>query len=404
MSGATYILAINLLVAGFFCATFVAIACYAPRYRSARWFAAAYAMGVVYAVIEFLIPAFSDTRVPVFLGHTSFVATLFLLNIGIARRYDLEAPRNLLTATVAISMVLVALIIDLPRDSLLRLISYQAPYAAMQALGMTIVLRAPNRRAADRWLAGFLGVSALHYLAKPLVAVLVGGAGARAQDYIGTTYAMISQAIGSVLIVATGLLLLAMLIADLLRDITERSETDPLANLFNRRGFERRLGDCIGLRATNGLPLTLVLADLDHFKRVNDSFGHAVGDRLIAAFAMAMRKVAAEHHVLGRIGGEEFAVVLPGSNLAAGRLFAEAVRAAYAAAAAVHVPSTIHCSASFGVAEIVQNETAASLMERADGALYAAKRDGRDAVRVARPATVADPALGGNQSRHSLPR
>src|SRR5690606_33638085 len=99
-----------------------------------------------------------------------------------------------------------------------------------------IVLKAPNRRRLDNILAGFLALSALHYLSKPIVAAFVGGVGARAEDYINTPYAMISQSMGAVLVVATGLLLLSMLIADILHDITERSETDPLANLFNRRG------------------------------------------------------------------------------------------------------------------------------------------------------------------------
>ncbi len=86
MTGAGFILLINLAVAGLFCASFVLIALYDRRYRSARWFAAAYAMGMAYAVAEFLLPIFTNIKVGVFVGHMAFLVTLILLNVGLARR------------------------------------------------------------------------------------------------------------------------------------------------------------------------------------------------------------------------------------------------------------------------------------------------------------------------------
>ncbi|TGT51150.1 GGDEF domain-containing protein, partial [Mesorhizobium sp. M2E.F.Ca.ET.166.01.1.1] len=80
-----------------------------------------------------------------------------------------------------------------------------------------------------------------------------------------------------------------------------------------------------------GVPVALLIADLDYFKSVNDSYGHACGDRVIETFAGFLREAAAEHHVAGRIGGEEFAIILPGTNLAAARLFAEGARSAFSA-------------------------------------------------------------------------
>lgn len=106
--------------------------------------------------------------------------------------------------------------------------------------------------------------------------------------------------------------------------------------------------------------------------------------------------------MLGRIGGEEFAVVLMGSNMAAGRLFAETVRSGYAQAAATDLPSGLRCTASFGVAEAMTGDTLSSLMERADGALYAAKGEGRDRVRVARPAPMSASTHVADEPRRSL--
>ena len=387
MSGAAFILLINLAIAGLFCASFVLIAAYDGRYVSARWFATAYAMGMVYATLEFLLPAFTDVKVGVFLGHLAFLCTLLLLNIGLAHRYETEAPRVVLAAVLAVSLVASVLLQDMPRSSFLRNFLYQGPFFLMQAVGLLIVLRASStravgRRPVDTLLAAFLGVSAVHYLAKPFFVALLGGSGANAQAYLSTTYAMVSQSMGTVLVVATALLLLAMLILDMVRDITARSETDLLSGLLNRRGFEERLDDIVERLPANGLPISLVICDLDHFKKVNDTFGHGAGDRVIAGFADTLREGAASHHVLGRIGGEEFAVLLPGSNLAAGRLFAETVRAAFAGRAIDGFTAGKCFTASFGVAEIAPGESAATLMARADAALYQAKRSGRDCVRI----------------------
>lgn len=382
MSGAAVILVINLLVAGLFCATFTLIALHNRRYVSARWFALTYATGMVYAVIEFLIPTLAAPALMSFLGHAAFLVTLALLNIGIARRYSVELPATVMAIAFAASILAGAAVQDMSRESLLRMFLYQAPYFLMQIIGMFIVLKATGRRLIDNVLAGFLLVSALHFLSKPVLAVLAGGPGASPRDYLGTTYAMISQSMGTVLVVAMALLLLVMLALDIVRDIVTRSETDVLSGLFNRRGFEQRLEEIVGNNDDYGLPVTLVICDLDHFKKVNDSWGHAIGDRLIALFATTLRDAASPHHILARIGGEEFAAILPGSNLSAGRLFAENVRVAFSALAVEGLPPGTRFTASFGIAEMSRGEMHADLAARADAALYEAKRAGRDCVKV----------------------
>jgi len=386
MSGAAFILIINLAVAGLFCVSFLLIAAYDRRYRSARWFAGAYAFGMAYATLEFLLPTFANVSVGVFLGHQAFLFSCLLLNIGLARRYETTPPGLTLLAAVIASVAAGILLQDLPRDTLLRNVLYQGPYVLMQTIGLFIVLRASatrpaGRRGIDTALAAFLGFSALHFLSKSFLAVLLGN-GATAQDYLSTTYAMASQTMGAVVVVATALILLAALGLDIVRDMTARSETDSLSGLLNRRGFEGRLADIVERRPVDGTPISLVICDLDHFKKINDTWGHAAGDRVIAAFAATLRDGAAGHHVLGRIGGEEFAVLLPGCTLAAGRLFAEAARTAFSSRGIDGFPPDLRFTASFGVAEIAPAESAAALQSRADAALYAAKRAGRDRVRT----------------------
>lgn len=382
MSGAAFILLINLFVTGLFCGSFALIAAHSG-YRSARWFAAAYAMGMVYLALEAMLPALTDARIAVVLGAVAFTATLLLLNVGLACRYGMVPPRTLLGLVLGFSILSAGLIIDMPRDSIVRMAIYQAPYAAMQLIGARIVMRAPVRGRLDTILGAFILVGAVHFLSKPLLATLFGGPGASPQAYIATNYAMISQSLGVVLSVATALLLLAALILDAYRDITRRSETDGLSGLLNRRAFEERLGEQIAAHARTGLPLSVIICDLDHFKAINDNHGHAAGDRLIARFAAVLREAGQPHHVCARIGGEEFAILLPGSNLAAARLFAEHVRSTYTTVVSGEHPDWATISASFGVAGFQPGEEPAQFLSRADAALYAAKRDGRNRVRIA---------------------
>lgn len=383
MSGAAFILGINLLIAGLFCLTFVIIAGYSG-YQSPRWFAGAYGFGMAYLAFEGSLPLLSNPKLAFILGATVFLVALLLIDIGLARRYNRAAPRMLLAGTFGLSLVAFALTADMARDSMVRLFLYQAPFAAMQVIAAYIVFGAGSRRRSDKALGIFFLLSALHFLSKPLLAGAFGGVGESSQAYLGTTYAMISQSLGVVFSVSMALLLLATLIADVLKDITAKSETDLLSGLLNRRGFEERLSEIARQNGATGLPVALVICDLDHFKAVNDTYGHATGDCLIALFATTLREVAAGHHVIGRIGGEEFAIILPQSNLAAGRLFAQTARAAFSSIFLEELGPQIHFTASFGVAEIMQGEVPAAFMARADAALYEAKRSGRDCVRANR--------------------
>jgi diguanylate cyclase (GGDEF)-like protein len=155
-----------------------------------------------------------------------------------------------------------------------------------------------------------------------------------------------------------------------------------LSGLFNRGGFERHAEAAMRDAARRGLPVALVISDLDHFKAINDTFGHAAGDRVIEAFAGFLRSATNGNQIAGRIGGEEFAITLPGANLSGARLFAECARSAFAALPIDGLPDDRRFTASFGVAELRVGESFSDLMRRADEALYEAKKGGRDCVRV----------------------
>jgi diguanylate cyclase (GGDEF)-like protein len=269
------------------------------------------------------------------------------------------------------------------RQSFTRMLLYQSPYFVMQAIAAGIVARSRVRRPLDHLLMALLAASALQFLSKPFLFRAFGGTGASPDLYLTTSYAMFSQSMGTVFAIAIALMLLVILVRDVLSDAHARSETDMLSGLLNRGGFEAHAATALGEAGRLGVPVSLVISDLDHFKSINDNFGHAAGDKVIVAFADFLRSTMAAHQVAGRVGGEEFAILLPGTNLVAARLFAEGARGAFASMAIDGLPPTRRFTASFGVAELAKGETINDLMARADKGLYMAKESGRDCVKIA---------------------
>jgi diguanylate cyclase (GGDEF)-like protein len=395
MSGAGFILTINLFVAALFALAFFLVAMANASNRVAVWFGLAYLSGLGFIVFEFLLPFQTDPKVAGYLAFASFLMAMALVCVGIARRYRVRVPWQVLAAIVLIALASNWVAFDLDRGSLVRQYAYQAPYAALQFLCVVVVLNSRRRQPLDIGLLVLFVLGAVQFLSKPIVAQLTGGPGSTAQEYIATDYALYSQTLGAVLSIATGLLMLTVLVRDMLVDVTERSETDMLSGLYNRRGFEARAEPGLQAAQRGAVPAALIACDLDHFKSVNDSFGHEAGDRVIRAFATLVRRTAPERAISARIGGEEFAIFIPGANQQAGQLYAEAVRASFAATRVEGLPDGTRFTASFGVAECHDADSLSELRRRADSALYAAKRNGRDRVAVAgSPDAMPDHPLG----------
>jgi two-component system cell cycle response regulator len=149
---------------------------------------------------------------------------------------------------------------------------------------------------------------------------------------------------------------------------------DALTGLLNRRAILSQLGGTISGARRHGHPLSIAMVDLDNFKRINDTHGHSTGDAVLVAAVRAMRTHLRAEDALGRLGGEEFLVLLPHTEAPAARSVAEKLRAEVAAA-----PAPVPVTCSMGVATW-SGETPDLLLRRADEALYAAKDAGRDRV------------------------
>jgi len=162
--------------------------------------------------------------------------------------------------------------------------------------------------------------------------------------------------------------------------VKRQAVTDELTGLANRRSFRESLENEL-LRAERfGNPLSVIVADLDDFKTVNDRFGHQTGDLVLAAFAEVLRNRIRTVDLAARLGGEEFAILLPGTDVPGAEALGENLRAAVADLAVPVGESEIRLTASFGVAAYPQTHTADELLSAADLALYSAKRQGKDRV------------------------
>jgi len=166
-----------------------------------------------------------------------------------------------------------------------------------------------------------------------------------------------------------------------LRDYSQR---DPLTGVYNRRHFREAFQQALDARKDNGQPLALLLLDLDHFKQINDTYGHLAGDDCLHFAARSMEDVVAPHGgLVARFGGEEFVAVLPGANAQTALQVAEAVRLRIQQTAVSTSGHNIRLSASIGVHTVPNGHQATpeDVIRIADEALYRAKDDGRNCVR-----------------------
>ena len=161
--------------------------------------------------------------------------------------------------------------------------------------------------------------------------------------------------------------------------LAELSRTDALTGLTNRGHFQNTLADVVIEACSTGLPLALLIADLDYFKSINDAYGHRVGDLVLARVGRLLRSCARNIDVPARFGGEEFAVLLADSSMEGAAAFAERFRG-HLQEVRVPVPGgeTVGVTASIGIAAGADLVHAEELIEVADGALYQAKGQGRD--------------------------
>lgn len=359
----------------------------------------AYAAGAYTAsAIAFLIldvgPAlpYELHRIPANIG---FLATGALFAAAIIGRYRLPIPWRSMAVTSAAAMA-VFLWFLLGQPSIGgRILSISIGAGIIAAMVVRALWPLKKRYVIDRVLFWVAALSALNLIARPIVLLSLGGGFDSYDGFQQSVYWTTVQFTQAMVSITAAISLMVAVAIDQISELRRQVDDDKLSGLLNRRGFEAKAGSALRRYLDDDRPVALMIADLDRFKQINDSYGHAVGDAIIAAFGAHVRAIGPAEMIAGRIGGEEFALLISSAGIETARQFAEAVRIGLAPAAADRIPSTLVPTTSIGLTIGTPGANLSALMHEADQALYEAKRTGRNRVRTFTPASVRL-AAGGN--------
>ncbi|APE29085.1 hypothetical protein BMF35_a2256 [Aurantiacibacter gangjinensis] len=368
------------------------------RDRSARH-VLGFAIGQALTGIGFLLFHYvgtPDDAAPALVMHLIYCAACTMLVWGVCRRAGTTAPLRTIALVVLVSSGLIALS-SIAIDKNPRLFAANTSYAIIMGIGALTLLRTDLRAWVDRAILALFAVTSLQFFVRPQVAAIVMGPMTSEAYRASWFYSVLIVTMAVVSLLMT-MALAAAVLKDLVNAIRQASELDHLTGLKTRRPFEQSAMDRIEAASDARVPLSMIVADIDHFKQVNDIWGHPAGDAAIAAFGRLIGGQVRDTDICGRIGGEEFAILVWDCELAAGERLAERIRIAFANMQHVPLGKDIRLSASFGVASVQPGEGFGKLYARADSALYNAKASGRNRVEAGRP-SQADSAQRGVAER-----
>ena len=289
-------------------------------------------------------------------------------------------PANWIGVIGGPALWVVAIVALDPIDPEVRLMLGAGLVALYAALTAGELWRERRKRLRSRWPA--IIVPLLHGMV--LVMPILLGDLFRSGSSVSIGNGWIAAFAAELVIYAVGtVFIIFMLVSE--RTVTAHktaASMDPLTGLLNRRGFGEATSRMIEREAKAGRPITVMIFDIDHFKSVNDRFGHAAGDDVLQVFANTATAALRVTDLVGRVGGEEFAALLP-CNLEEALLAAERVREAFEASGVAIDDVPLDTTVSIGVAGGPANTELEVLMASADTALYQAKRGGRNRVEAA---------------------
>lgn len=345
--------------------------------------------GFLFLAVAFFLLYFSPlgligSRV---LSNCCFLAGGMMLVIGALQRYGRRPPYGAIGAVGAAGLASFFFFFFVHPDLNWRIFLMNFAYGGIALLFAAELRDVPDKKPIDRFLLAIVTVWGFSFFPRPILAIWLDGPYGSYADLHQSLYWITLVFTGALFMLLFALTMITAIALDVMDELHRKSETDLLSGLLNRRGFENGIAGAF-LRREPAAPAALIVCDIDHFKSINDRYGHATGDQVIQHFGECLRSAVEGQHLVGRIGGEEFALLLENADSATARLFAEGIRIAFSTTTALGFPDGVHLTASFGIAEICCEESTDDLFRRADKALYLAKNSGRDCVRVA-----ADPQL-----------
>jgi len=363
------------------------------RIRALAWWGAAYLIGAVSGVLW----RFGDMLGPALPANLSTI--LLFVAVGLiwsgARLFHGRSVRWVVTLFGAAFWLSASFVPAFTQSAASRIVVSSLIVAGYTFLTAAELRRERRKSLIRRWPAAFVptlhGAIFLFPVALAAFSPDGGGMHNHARGWIAVfTIEILLYVVGT-----------AFLVLILAKDRTVHAyktaaATDPLSGLLNRRGFFDAAAIIMGRNRRSMAPVSVLAFDLDHFKSINDRYGHAGGDAMLQLFATVARQTLRASDAIGRLGGEEFVALLP-STQAEAAIAAERVRLAFAAASIVRDGQQIAATVSIGVACGSPTTAIDTLIDHADAALYCAKTNGRNRIEMAENGVI--DAAGGHGER-----
>ena len=383
------------LMALFFAATFFVLWRFGRLKGYVLGFGVAFGLSAIGFLITHVLPAdafylFHATQLFYTLGTVAMLASVCL-------RAGQKPPFASFAVVYLFSALVLGLLVAFSNDVGPRLVIVNIGYGVMFAMGVMILLSARRRSMLDAAIIAVMAFQAADFLIRPSMTLMFERS-IPAEAYRETIYYSLIGLVLGIKGLTTAMVLIVTTIVEWMTALRESSERDPQTGLYNRASFEDSMQGLLRRAQTEKRSVSLVVADIDHFKRVNDTWGHQTGDQVIASFGGLITKMIRDYDTAGRIGGEEFCIAVWDCENAPAHRLAERIRQAFAEIKHAGPNETIHLTASFGVATAREGETYTDLFARADQALYQAKSKGRDRVENAERQTL-EPEIAGDNPR-----
>lgn len=378
------------LMALLFAATFFAL----WRAGGLRRYVLGFGIGYLFFAAGYLLTHFLPGD-----AFYTFHATQIFYTVGVVfftastcERVGQQIHYPTLAGIYIVNALVLAIAVSATDDAGPRLILINIGYGAMFLVGLVTLLQSKRRDWLDLAIIALTAINVADFFIRPTLTVMYEQF-VPAESYQQTVYYSVIGLVLGVKSIAGAVLMIGATIAEWTTRVRQSGERDPLTGMRNRGAFETAIGGMLVRAKDEDRALSLVIADIDHFKQVNDIWGHQAGDAAITGFADLIDQTVRGCDVTGRIGGEEFCIAVWNCPNEAAERLAERIRAAFGSLKHADLGDDIRLTASFGVASARKGEDYEQLFRRADDALYRAKGAGRNRVGNAETAAAVEAVL-----------
>lgn len=334
------------------------------------------AMAAGYLAFHFT-PA-PNSVISVLVVHGFYSLSTTLLCWAIAQRVGAEVSVKLFLAIGALAgcgLIFSALLGDYPA----RLYATNTSYGIQFLLTTQALSRRVRTEAVDKVMLTLMILATAQFFVRPFT-VLLADDNMSALEYRDSSFYALTMLTMVVVTMMIAMVQAAAIATDLMRSVRAEGDHDALTGVQSRRAFEEAAVELLEDAQERNIAVSVIVADIDHFKQVNDIWGHQVGDNALSVFGSLLQDSVRTTDPIGRVGGEEFCILVWDCGADAAERLAERIRVDFAACEVDGMRGDVALTASFGVAEWSEGEGYGKLFARADAALYEAKSGGRNRV------------------------